>query len=126
VSTLIRSGPDTDAFTVQSIRTLRTDVLAALRGGATSVSEVGARSSMRLKCASLGVPRRDWASISRWAWVNDAESMRALDSYVDLMIADRCWKLTDDLMSDLVLADVDGDGLTADELRAVVVALVTA
>jgi cytochrome P450 len=126
VSTLIRSGPDTDAFTVHSIRTLRTDVLAALGGGATAVSDLGARSSMRLKCASLGVPRRDWALVSRWAWLNDAESMRALDSYVDLMIADRCWKLTDDLMSDLVLADVDGDGLTADDLRAVVTALVTA
>lgn len=126
MSTLIRSGPDTDAFTVQSIRALRTEVVSTLRGGATAASEVGARSSMRLKCASLGVPRRDWASISRWAWVNDAESMRALDAYVDLMIADRCWKLTDDLMSDLVLADVDGAGLTADDLRAVVVSLVTA
>jgi cytochrome P450 len=124
VSTLIRSGPDTDAFTVQSIRTLRTEVVAAVCAGATAVREVGARSPMRLKCASLGVPRRDWASISLWAWVDGAESMRALDAYVDLMIADRCWKLTDDLMSDLVLADVDG-GLTADELRAVVVALVT-
>ncbi|WP_237571230.1 hypothetical protein [Mycolicibacterium lacusdiani] len=125
MSTLIRSGPDTDAFTVQSIRALRTDVVAALDGGATAMHDIGARSSMRLKCASLGVPRKDWALVSRWAWVNDAESMRALDSYVDLMIADRCWKLTDDLMSDLVLADVDGDGLTADDLRAVVVALVT-
>ena len=126
MSTLIRSGPDTDAFTVQSIRALRAEVVAALGGGATAMHDVGKRSSMRLTCASLGVPRRDWALISRWAWVNDAESMRALDAYVDLMIADRCWKLTDDLMSDLVLADVDGDGLTADDLRAVVTALVTA
>jgi cytochrome P450 len=41
------------------------------------------------------------------------------------MIAERCRKSTDDLISDLIAIDVGGSELTADELRTVVVTLVT-
>jgi cytochrome P450 len=46
-----------------------------------------------------------------------------LYSYLDVMIADRCRSLGDDLLSDLILTEAGGDELTAEELRALVVTL---
>jgi cytochrome P450 len=74
----------------------------------------------------LGVPRRDWLQVSCLAdEADDAVSRAALDNYIDVMVADRCWRPTDDLLSDLIFAEVDGDGFTADEIKAIVVALLT-
>ena len=81
---------------------------------------------MRLVCAALGVPRRDWGLFSRWSEDGtDPRSLDLLGAYVDVMIAERCTKSTDDLVSDLVTIDVCGSELTADELRTIVVRLVT-
>ena len=81
---------------------------------------------MRLVCAALGVPRRDWGLFSRWSEDGtDPRSLDLLGAYVDVMIAERCRKPTDDLISDLVTIEVGGSELTADELRTIVVTLVT-
>ncbi|OBA61614.1 cytochrome [Mycobacterium sp. 1100029.7] len=84
-------------------------------------------------CALLGAPREDWQQFSRWADeifkafsfdvdIRELEPgvMRAwgeLDDYVDGMVARRRHSLTDDLLSDLIRAEDDGDRLNAAELR---------
>jgi cytochrome P450 len=78
-------------------------------------------------CAALGVPVGDWWQISRWAdRCGDGRELDAFGSYIDVAVAERCWRPGDDLISDLVAheAEADGRGLTADEIRAVVVGLV--
>ena len=49
-----------------------------------------------------------------------------LDDYVDEMIARRRHTLTDDLLSDLIRAEEDGDRLNADELRMLAAGLLLA
>ncbi|MBI3212403.1 MAG: cytochrome P450 [Mycobacterium sp.] len=82
-------------------------------------------------CALLGAPRQDWAKFSAWAddvlrlfsWEAAASAddiLRAwaeLDDYIDAMVDDRRDSLTDDLLSDLIRAEVDGDRLTRADLR---------
>ena len=75
--------------------------------------------------SALGLPARDWFQVARWADEADEFALEALGSYIDGMVATRCATPADDLLSDLVGAEVDGDGFTADELRSIVVALVT-
>jgi cytochrome P450 len=93
-------------------------------------------------CALLGAPREDWQRFSVWAEdifkafsfspnLADEEAgvMRAwgeLDDYVDDMIARRRNDLTDDLLSDLIRAEDDGDRLNADELRMLAASLLMA
>lgn len=82
-------------------------------------------------CALLGAPREDWQQFSLWADdifeaftlnLGDKEpivmrSWGELDDYVDEMVARRRRSLTDDLLSDLIRAEDDGERLNADELR---------
>ncbi|OBI93301.1 cytochrome P450 [Mycobacterium asiaticum] len=84
-------------------------------------------------CALLGAPREDWQQFSRWAdeifkafsFIDgvaaiEPDVMRAwgeLDDYVDEMVARRRHSLTDDLLSDLIRAEDDGDRLSPAELR---------
>jgi cytochrome P450 len=49
-----------------------------------------------------------------------------LDAYIDNMVAQRRRSLTDDLLSDLIRADDDGDRLSTDELRMLVAGLLMA
>jgi cytochrome P450 len=93
-------------------------------------------------CALLGAPREDWQQFSLWADdifkaftfnfdLADEEPvvMRAwgeLDDYVDDMVARRRHDLTDDLLSDLIRAEDDGDRLNADELRMLAAGLLLA
>jgi len=81
-------------------------------------------------CALLGAPARDWARFSAWAdeifkmfsWDlgEHAEAVetawKELDAYVDDMVVRRRHTLTDDLLSDLIRAEDDGDRLTHHEL----------
>ncbi|MBB2771672.1 UNVERIFIED_ORG: cytochrome P450 [Mycolicibacterium obuense] len=81
-------------------------------------------------CALLGAPARDWARFSAWAddifkifnWnvAEDADDIERawseLDAYNDALVRARRDDLTDDLFSDLIRAEVDGDRLTHDEL----------
>jgi cytochrome P450 len=84
-------------------------------------------------CALLGAPREDWQQFSRWAdevfqafsftvditeiEPNVMRAWRELDDYVDDMVARRRSSLTDDLLSDFIRAEDDGDRLNAAELR---------
>ena len=77
-------------------------------------------------CAQLGVPPKDWHLFKRWA--TDSLNPKTLDelyAYVDVMIADRCRRPGDDLLSELIATGVDGEDLIVDELRAVVAAMVS-
>ena len=80
---------------------------------------------VRAVCMALGVPRQDWPLFARWAWDMALDEMYA---YVDVMVADRCVHPRADLLSWLISVDIhgDGDGLTADQVRAVVAALLIA
>ena len=93
-------------------------------------------------CALLGAPREDWKLFS--AWTGDVSKafmftvdlaevepivMRAwgeLDDYVDAMIDRRRHNLTEDLVSDLVRAEDDGDRLTSEELKTLAASLLMA
>jgi hypothetical protein len=76
-------------------------------------------------CAQLGVPHKDWHLFGRWA--GQPLTSKALDELyacVDVMIAERCRRPGDDLLSELIQNGIEGEELTVDELRAVVAALV--
>jgi cytochrome P450 len=83
-------------------------------------------------CALLGAPKEDWQHFARWADdifaaftfdlgnLDQGRVMAAwgeLDDYVDQMIERRRHTLTDDLLSDLIRAEEDGDRLSAADLR---------
>ncbi|HEY7050614.1 MAG TPA: cytochrome P450 [Mycobacterium sp.] len=89
-----------------------------------------------IMCALIGAPREDWQLFAQWtdeifkafnfqpdATFDEAAIMRAwgdLDAYVDDMVAARRNNLTDDLLSELIRAESDGDRLNLDELRMLV------
>ncbi len=83
-------------------------------------------------CALLGAPKEDWQQFALWAdeifaafsfdpnGIDQDRVMYSwgeLDDYVDDMVARRRHTLTDDLLSDLIRVEEDGDRLNADELR---------
>ncbi len=94
------------------------------------VADISRQYPIPVICALLGAPREDWHQFSDWAddifkafaWnvANDApDIVRAweqLDDYIDGMVVRRRESLTDNLLSDLIRAEVDGDRLTHDEL----------
>ncbi len=111
-------------------------------GACDVVADIARPYPIPIICALLGAPRADWRLFSAWAdeifkmvsfavnLVDEVPAvMRAwaeLDAYVDDMVADRRRSLTDDLLSDLIRAEHDGDRLNADELRMMVASLLVA
>ncbi len=99
-------------------------------GHCDMVADIARQYPIPIICALLGVPRQHWNLLSDWAddifkiftWnvANDApDILRAwehLDDYIEGMVNRRREALTDDLLSDLIRAEVDGDRLTHDEL----------
>jgi cytochrome P450 len=95
------------------------------------VADISRQYPIPVICGLLGAPRQDWQLFSDWAddifkalsWnvANDAAVIMAafdeLDAYIDDMVARRRRHLTDDLISELIRAEADGDRLGADELR---------
>lgn len=76
-------------------------------------------------CEALGVPQTDWTLFYRWAATPlTPKATDELHHYVDVMIADRCRRSTDDLMSKLIELEVDGEALTVDDIRNFVAELV--
>jgi len=89
-----------------------------------------------IMCALLGAPHEDWQLFSDWteeifkalnfqpdANFDESAIMRAwgeLDVYVDGMVAARRDNLTDDLLSELIRAESEGERLNLDELRMLV------
>jgi cytochrome P450 len=127
------------AFTPRSTARLHTtiaDVIAELvdpvsiTGRCDVVADIARHYPIPIICGLLGTPREDWQLFSDWAddifkifnWnvANDEPVIMAasdqLDAYLNDMIARRRQHLTDDLISELIRAEDDGDRLTADEL----------
>lgn len=112
----------------------------AEEGRCDIVTDIARPYPIPIICALLGTPREDWEQFSLWAddifkaftlEIGDNEPiiMRAwgeLDDYVDEMVARRRSSLTDDLLSDLIRAEFDGDRLNADELRMLAAGLLLA
>ncbi len=80
--------------------------------------------SIAAVCEALGVPRGDWHLFSGWAAGPNSKAVDALYADVDVMIADRCRRPTDDLVSKLIELEVNGEDLTVDDIRKFVAALV--
>ncbi|APE15384.1 hypothetical protein BOH72_09265 [Mycobacterium sp. WY10] len=71
-------------------------------------------------CTTLGVPDDD--RVLFWRWADELPSAKAVDelnSYVDVLIAERCRRPADDELSELIAL-----GLTDDEIRRRVAVLV--
>lgn len=137
------------AFTPRAtarLRTAITDVITGLvdrhtaDGRCEVVTDIARRYPIPIICALLGAPAQDWELFSGWAddilkifgWNAAAQApailaaWQELDAYIDDMVAHRRRALTDDLLSELIRADDDGDRLNADELRMLVAALLMA
>ncbi|OBJ23031.1 cytochrome P450 [Mycobacterium sp. 1245801.1] len=143
-------GVVSKAFTPRSVERLHTTISQVIndlvepisrRGHCDVVTDIARPYPVPIICALLGAPREDWQRFSLWAddifkafnftfTADDVPGvMRAwgeLDDYVDDMIVRRRHTLTDDLLSDLIRAEHDGDRLDAAELRMLAAALLLA
>lgn len=137
------------AFTPRATSRLRSTVIdvitdlvgrQAVSGRCDVVADIARQYPIPIICALLGAPAADWKLFSDWtddifkafSW-NVAEeadvilaAWEAVDDYVDAMVADRRDALTDDLISELIRAEHEGDHLDIDELRMLVVGLLIA
>lgn len=105
------------------------DNLAAA-GYGDVVTDISRPYPIPIICALLGAPPQDWPLFSGWAdaimkvfdWnlAHDGPEIEAawdeLDAYLDAMIAQRRTTLTDDLISELIRTEDDGDRLSHSEL----------
>lgn len=115
--------------TISEVLTALVQPLTAM-GRCDVVTDIAEQYPIPVICALLGTDRRDWKLFSDWTdavmktftWSaaeehdNILNAWRELDDYLDDMIAARRTDLTDDLLSDLIRAEDDGDRLTHDEL----------
>ena len=128
------------AFTPRAVSRLDstiTDIISGLidpladTGRCEVVEDIARPYPVPVICELLGAPSGDWKLFSEWAddffklftW-NVAEHEAAirtawdeLDAYIDEMVAERRKSLTDDLLSDMIRAEDDGDRLSIAELR---------
>jgi cytochrome P450 len=128
------------AFTPRSTARLKATITGVITelvdpvitaGHCDVVADIARQFPIPIISALLGAPREHWQLFSDWAddifkllsWnvADDAPVIMAafdeLDAYIDDMVAQRRHNLTDDLISELIRAEDDGDRLTADELR---------
>jgi cytochrome P450 len=138
------------AFTPRAVERLHATIVGVIddivepisrQGHCDVVTDIGVPYPVPVICALLGAPREDWEQFSLWTdtifkafsfpfSVDEVpEVMRAwgeLDDYVDEMVDRRRHTLTDDLLSDLIRAEHEGDRLNAEELRGLAAALLLA
>lgn len=109
-------------------------------GGCDVVTDIADPYPVAIICELLGAPRRDWHLFSRWAAdvnrvfgvdVADHQDtiLRAwsdLDTYLEDLIAARRRDPGDDLLSELIHAEADGDRLNHDEMRNLALILLNA
>jgi cytochrome P450 len=107
------------------------ELIDPLDGHCDVVADIARPYPVPVICELLGAPPKDWQLFSEWADVffkifgwNVAEdepvilrALSELDDYVDGMVAQRRDCLTDDLLSEMIRAEDDGDRLSAAELR---------
>ena len=137
------------AFTpraAERLRTTCTEVIAELVDNCAGevrcdvVADIARRYPIPIICAMLGTPPGDWHLFSDWAddifkvfeWniVNDEPDIlrawNALKDYLDRMVTRRRDALGDDLLSDMIRAEVEGDRLAHDELLTLAATLLMA
>lgn len=116
--------------TITEIITQLTDPLMA-EGRSEVVADIARPYPVPVICELLGAPPADWQLFSVWAdeffktfTYNAAEyepdilkAWGELDDYVDNMVAERRTSPSDDLISELIRAEVEGDHLSMAELR---------
>ncbi|MFG1931495.1 cytochrome P450 [Mycobacterium sp. NPDC048908] len=116
--------------TIVDIITQLTDPLIA-EGRCDVVADVARPYPIPVICELLGAPKQDWQLFSVWAdeffktftfraAEHQPDILKAwgeLDDYVDDMVAQRRGSPTDDLISELIRAEDDGDRLSMAELR---------
>lgn len=80
--------------------------------------------SLSAVCTAMAVSPAEQPLFARWAtdFLN-AVSLRELYAHLDVLIAQRCTWPGDDLLSELIDLEADGDGLTVDDLHTIVAAL---
>src|SRR3954469_1877121 len=115
---------------ITDIITQLTDPLMAA-GRSEVVADIARPYPVPVICELLGAPAQDWQLFSHWAdeffktftW-NAAEhqpdilkAWGELDDYVDAMVAERRNSPTDDLITEMIRAEDDGDRLSKSELR---------
>ena len=137
------------AFSPRATAALRTTMVGVITdlverhaggGGCDVVEDIARQYPIPVICALLGAPARDWRAFSAWtddifkvfSW-NVAEhtdtiltAWDTLDAYIDDMVAERRGALTDDLISELIRAEDEGDRLDAAELRMLAAGLLIA
>jgi cytochrome P450 len=137
------------AFTPRAAERMRTacvDVISKLvdrhsaLGRCDMVHDIARKYPVPIMCALVGAPCEDWELFSRWAddlsrafGANVAaeespilHAWEQLDAYLEELIACRRRSLGDDLISELIRAEDDGDRLTHDELVNLVAILLNA
>ena len=137
------------AFTPRATARLRTTIIDVVTelvdrhiadGRCDVVTDVARLFPIPIVCALLGAPPEDWELFSDWtddifkafSWnaANETGTIlaawAALDAYIDDMVAQRRQTLTDDLISELIRTEDDGDRLSADELRVLAAGLLIA
>jgi cytochrome P450 len=120
----------------ERLRTLAAEIISGMVephiavGHCDVVSDIARSYPTPVICALLGAPATDWQLFSDWVddikkifeWdvVNNTPAILAawdeLDAYLEDLINQRRESLTDDLISDLIRAEDDGDRLTHEEL----------
>ena len=137
------------AFTPRAADRMRTaciDVITEVvdrytaSGRCDVVADIARPYPVPIICVLVGAPREDWQLFSGWAddiskvfsyniAGQESAILRAweqLDAYLEELIARRRQNLADDLISELIRAEDDGDRLTHDELLSLVANLLIA
>ncbi len=131
--------------TTERLRSSMRSVLAELLAAAPDDGELDVVDLVKwypiaVICELLGTPREDWRIFSDWtddifkifqfnAVEDEPDILRAfgeLDEYIDRMAEERRRDPRDDLMSELVQAEEEGDRLTRPELRMLAGAVLSA
>jgi len=112
----------------------------APRGRCEAVAELCESYPIHVICALVGVPSGDWTLFSKWADVilqslsfdvasklqMIEEAIEEIDAYVTELIAGRRRDPGDDLLSELIAVEEQGERLTAAELLAVTTMILVA
>lgn len=137
------------AFTPRATARLGTTIVEVINqlvdrhtatGRCEVVADIARQYPIPIVCALLGAPAEDWKLFSEWtddifkafSWEVAGHQQTILaawdefDAYIDDMVAQRRDRLSDDLISELIRAEDDGDRLTIDELRMLAAGLLAA
>ncbi|CQD22896.1 cytochrome P450 279A2 Cyp279A2 [Mycobacterium lentiflavum] len=137
------------AFTPRAAERMRTacrDIMTELidqhvdAGHCDVVADIAKPYPVPIICATIGVPRDDWDLFSHWLrgiakafgptpTAHTAAILQAwqhLDTYLEDLIERRCRTLTDDLISELIRAEDDGDQLSRREILDLIAVLLVA